>query len=176
VGSWFAPAFSGERIPRFADVLQWAQGRVPLWVDLKHGFADPEDDRLEMAALDLIEGAGMDDQVVISSWDQVALARLKTRSPDLPLAVNLQPRVPDPLGQVASTGARWVVVYWPQTDRQVVTRLQEAGLFVCLTNLFTADYAEAHRLGVDAVTAKDPVAARVALSRKTQREREIFDE
>ena len=89
VGSWFAPAFSGERIPRFADVLQWAQGRVPLWVDLKHGFADPEDDRLEMAALDLIEGAGMDDQVVISSWDQVALARLKTRSPDLPLAVNL---------------------------------------------------------------------------------------
>jgi glycerophosphoryl diester phosphodiesterase len=166
-GSWFAPAFAGERIPRLADVLNWARERVPLWVDLKHGFADPWDDRLERAALDLIERAGMNDQVVISSWDQVALARIQARRPELPLAMNLRPRVPDPVTHVTQAGMQWVVVYWPQTYRWDVARLKEAGLRVCLTGLFTAEYAEAIRLGVDAVTAEDPIAARQALSGTT---------
>jgi glycerophosphoryl diester phosphodiesterase len=163
VGSWYSPAFAGERIPRLADLLEWARGRVGLWVDLKHGFVDPDDGRLEMRALDLIQQANMADQVVISSWDQVALARIKARLPEIPLAVNLRERVADPAGQIAPTGARWVVVYWPQIDHQDVARLHEAGLLVNLVNVFTGDYREALRLGVDAVTVTDPGAARAAL-------------
>jgi glycerophosphoryl diester phosphodiesterase len=164
-GSWFGPAFAGERIPRFADVLDWARGRVALQVDLKHGFVDPGDERLEMAALDLIGRAGMGDQVLLSSWDLVALARVRARCPAIPLAVNLRERVADPLGRVQATGARWVSVYWPQVDRQTVACLQAAGLVANLTGLFTADYAEVLRLGVGAVTAADPGAARAALAR-----------
>jgi glycerophosphoryl diester phosphodiesterase len=78
--------------------------------------------------------------------------------------VNLPQRVPDPVDRIAPTGARWIVVYWPQADRQAVAQLQAAGLTVMLTSLFTGDYAEALRLGVDAVTAKDPGAARAALA------------
>jgi glycerophosphoryl diester phosphodiesterase len=163
VGSWFGPDFSDERIPLFLDVLDWARGRVPLQVDLKHGFADPGDDRLEMLALDLIERSGMEDQVVISSWDRVALARIQARKPAIPLAVNLRERVRDPVAQVAEAGVRWVTVFWPQTDCATVASLQKAGLVVSLANLFTGDYADALRLGVDAVTATDPAAARAAL-------------
>jgi glycerophosphoryl diester phosphodiesterase len=164
VGTWFSPAFANERIPRFVDVLDWARGRVALWVDLKHGFVDPDDDRLEMAALDLIEATDMTRQVIISSWDQVALERILARRSEIPVAVNLRERVPDPVRQIGRTGARWVVVYWPQVDRQTVAQLQETGLVVTLTNLFTEDYAEALNLGVDAVTATDPGAARAALA------------
>jgi glycerophosphoryl diester phosphodiesterase len=163
VGSWFGPQFAGERIPRLADVLSWARERVALWVDLKHGFVGPSDDRLEMAALDLIEEAGMAGRVVISSWDQVALARIAARRPEIPLGVNLRERVLDPVAQVTPSGARWVALYWPQADRQTVVALQEAGLFVALANLFTGDYAEGRRLGVDAVMASDPRTARAAL-------------
>jgi glycerophosphoryl diester phosphodiesterase len=163
VGSWFDPAFAGERIPRLADLLDWARGRVGLWVDLKHGFVDPNDDRLEMRALDLIEQANVGDQVVISSWDQVALARIKARQPEIPLAVNLRERVADPVGQVAPTGARWVIVYWPQIDRRDVAHLQQAGLLVNLVNVFTGDYREALHLGVDALTVTDPGAAHAVL-------------
>ncbi len=165
VGSWFGPAYAGERIPRFLDVLDWARGRIPLQVDLKHGFADPDDDRLEMLALDLIDQAGMEGQVLISSWDRVALARIRARNPAISLSVNLRERVADPAAWVMPTGARWVTVFWPQTDRRTVACLQEAGLAVSLANLFTADYAAALRLGVDAVTATDPGAARAALDR-----------
>jgi glycerophosphoryl diester phosphodiesterase len=164
VGRWYGPEFAGEGIPRFAEVLDWARGRVAVQVDLKHGFVKPGDDRLEMTALDLIEATGMDEQVVISSWDEVALARIRARRSEIPLAVNLPQRVPDPVGRIAPSGARWTVVYWPQVDRQAVAQLQAAGLTVMLTNLFTGDYAEALRLGVDAVTAKDPGAARAALA------------
>ncbi len=164
VGSWFGPAYASERIPRLADVLDWARGQVALWVDLKHGFADPQDDRLEMTALDLIERADMSGQVVVSSWDQVALARIRARQPEIPLAVNLRERVADPAGQITPTGARWVTVYWPQTDRTMVAHLQEAGLVVNLANVFTDDYAQARHLGVDSISASDPGAARMALA------------
>jgi glycerophosphoryl diester phosphodiesterase len=169
VGSWFGPTFSGERIPRFADLLEWARKRVQLWVDLKHGFVDPDDERLEMTALDLIKRADMADQVVISSWDQVALARVRARQPELPLAVNLRERVADPVGHIAPLGAGWVTVYWPQIDRHDVTRLQGAGLLVNLTNVFTGDYTEALRLGVDAVTATDPGGARAVAATSDSR-------
>jgi glycerophosphoryl diester phosphodiesterase len=164
IGSWFSPAFAGERIPRLVDLLDWARGRISLWIDLKHGFVEAEDDRLERTVLDLIGQSAMEQQVLISSWDQVALARVQVWQPEIPLAVNLRQRVADPVGQVRSTGARWVVVYWPQADRQTVARLQEAGYLVNLTDLFTADYDEAVRLGVNGVTAKDPGAAWAALA------------
>jgi glycerophosphoryl diester phosphodiesterase len=165
VGSWFSPAFAGERIPRLAEVLEWARDRVGLQVDLKHGFQEPDDDRLERVALELIERAGMAGEVVISSWDEVALARLHARKPEIALAVNLPSRVPDPAGRVAASGARWVMVFWPQVTTAMVTQLQEAGYRVGLNALFTEDYGEAARLGVDAVTALDPGKARAALER-----------
>jgi glycerophosphoryl diester phosphodiesterase len=163
VGSLHSPGYAGERIPRFAGVLDWARGRVPLWVDIKHGLPGSGDGRLETAVLDLIESAGMASQVVISSWDQVALTRVGARRPEIPLSVNLRPRVVDPVSQVLPAGARWVTLFWPQADRQTVACLQEAGLIVNLATLFTADYREAQRLGVDAVTAPDPGAARKVL-------------
>jgi glycerophosphoryl diester phosphodiesterase len=166
VGYWFGPEFAGERIPLLVSVFEWAKGKVPLQLDLKHGFADPGDDRLEMNVLDLIERLNMNDQVLVSSWDRVALARIRSRQPAISLAVNLRERVADPVAQVSASGARWVTVFWPQTDRLTVDRLQEAGLMVSLANLFTGDYAAALQLGVDAVTATDPRAAREMLGQR----------
>jgi glycerophosphoryl diester phosphodiesterase len=162
-GRWFSPDFAGERIPLFADVLDWARGRVALWVDLKHGFLEPDDERLEKAALELIDNAGMAEQVVIVSWDQVALARIRDHRPELPLAVNLPQRMIDPVAAVRRAGARWVAANWPQVNGQCVAAWHEAGIQVALANLFTNDYGEAQRLGVDAIVTKDPATARVAL-------------
>jgi glycerophosphoryl diester phosphodiesterase len=163
VGRWFGPEFAGQPVPRLDEVLAWARGQVALWLDLKHGFVEDGDDRLEMAVLDLVEGLDMGPQVLISSWDRVALARVRARSPEVALGVNLRERVPDPAGNVLPSGARWVSLFWPQADSRTVAQLQAAGLCVNLCNLFTSDYAQAWRLGVDAVTTPDPIAARAAL-------------
>jgi glycerophosphoryl diester phosphodiesterase len=34
-GSWFGPAFAGERIPRLDEFLRWAQGRIKVYLDIK---------------------------------------------------------------------------------------------------------------------------------------------
>ncbi len=163
VGSWFGPAYAGQHIPRFTEVLEWARGRVPLWVDLKHGFVEAKDHRLERAALELIDRAGMAGNVVIVSWDHVALAWIRDHRPEIPLAVNLPQRLVDPASVVVPLGARWAVLSWPQADRRTVGTLQQAGVRVALANLFTGDYAEALRLGVDAVHSGDPGGARAVL-------------
>jgi glycerophosphoryl diester phosphodiesterase len=163
VGRWFDPTFAGQQVPGLDEVLAWARGRVALWLDLKHGFMDDGDDRLEMAVLDLVEAQGMGRQVLISSWDRVALARVQARRPQITLGVNLRERVPDPAGFVVPSGAHWVTVWWPQADTRSVARLQGAGLCVNLADLFTSDYDQARRLGVDAVTTPNPAAARDAL-------------
>ena len=163
VGTWFDQAYAGQRIPRFAEVLEWARDRVPLWVDLKHGFVESQDHRLETATLELIDGAGMAEQVVIVSWDHVALAWIRERHPEIPLAVNLPQRLVQPEAAVMAVGAQWAVLSWPQADRLRVDRLHEAGIQVALANLFTRDYAEVLRLGADAVHSDNPGEARAVL-------------
>ena len=39
-GSWFAPEFAGERIPRLAEFLPWVKGRAGLFLDVKFGDLD----------------------------------------------------------------------------------------------------------------------------------------
>jgi glycerophosphoryl diester phosphodiesterase len=163
VGRWFGPAFAGQGVPLLEEVLAWARDRVALWLDLKHGFQEDGDDGLEMAVLELVKAQGMGRQVLISSWDRVALARVRACCPQIALGVNLRERVPDPAGTVVPSGARWVTVWWPQADGQSVAQLQGAGLCVNLVNLFTSDYDQARRLGVDAITTSDPSAVRAAL-------------
>jgi glycerophosphoryl diester phosphodiesterase len=163
VGRWFGPAFAGQPVPRLDEVLAWARGRVALWLDLKHGFVDDGDDRLETSVLDLVEAQEMGPQVLISSWDRVALARVQARCPQIALGVNLRERVPDPAENVLPSGARWVTVWWSQADVRSVAQLQGAGLCVNLSDLFTSDYDQVRYLGVNAITTPDPAAARAAL-------------
>ncbi len=79
-GSWFAPEFAGERIPRLAEFLPWVKGRAGLFLDVKFGDLD-EVVRL-IRATDLVEESFF--------WFQHAwMARCFRRiAPDLPLKIN----------------------------------------------------------------------------------------
>jgi glycerophosphoryl diester phosphodiesterase len=161
VGSWFDAAYAGERMPRLADVLDWARDRVFLFLDLKHGFGNSPG--LEDAVLALLDGdAG--ERVVLSSWDQEAMRHVRERRPDLATNINLHGRFVDPLGVIAAAGATWACLWWPDADVEGVARLQAARLTVVLTSVFDGHYAEAAALGVDVLTAADPAAAWAALA------------
>ena len=61
-GSWFDPAFTGEQIPTLYEVLSLAKGMAKVCVELKAA-------NIEAAAVSMIEGLGMVDDVVIFSFD-----------------------------------------------------------------------------------------------------------
>lgn len=39
-GSWFAPQYAGARVPRLEDFLQWVNGRIKIFLDVKRAPLD----------------------------------------------------------------------------------------------------------------------------------------
>lgn len=64
VGGYFADKYSDQRVPTLREVLEWAKGKVGLFIELKYyGY----DQSLEAKVVDLVEQTGMISQVVIMS-------------------------------------------------------------------------------------------------------------
>lgn len=80
-GSSFAPAFAGTPIPTLAEVLEAVEGDVLLNVELK--APDLRDRGLEQAVVDVIEQHGMEEQVLLSSFNPLALRRVQQIDPHL---------------------------------------------------------------------------------------------
>jgi len=80
VGSWFAPAFAGERIPTLAEAIELARGRIKLNIELKF-FGPDHDTRLAPAVADLLRDKDFDSDCIITSFDYDALAEVKEHNP-----------------------------------------------------------------------------------------------
>lgn len=81
-GSWFDSAFTGERIPTLREVLELTRGQILLNIELKKG------DQGKYSMLDLADQtlrevvrAGMERQVLFSSFDLDAVQRIHERDP-----------------------------------------------------------------------------------------------
>jgi glycerophosphoryl diester phosphodiesterase len=87
-GSWFAPEFTGERVPALEDVLDLCRGRLLLNIEMKmHGH--------EKNVVDLVIGAihdtNSDDHCLVTSFDHEAARALKRRAPGLRTGLILGP-------------------------------------------------------------------------------------
>jgi len=123
-GSWFAPAFAGERIPTLAQVL--AAVRLPVNVELKGGA-----EGLEEEALAVVATAGALARVVFSSFDRRLLERLRKRSAEAELAVLWERRrVDDALRLAQRVGARALHLRKDAVSRERVAAAARAGLAV----------------------------------------------
>ena len=155
VGSAFDARFTGEPIPFLYDVLAWAKGRIPLMVELKHGpVFEPA---LDKAVVRLIEDFGMEDDVVIISFDQYALQRVKQLNPNLTTSFIYIARVLNPLCMVEGLE---VDALSPATDYlspEHVQLIQAAG-YACSPGGFWWDYPTLISWGVDSISSNDPAS------------------
>jgi len=80
-GSWFNPQFAGERIPTLREVAAWAGEDILLNIELKstsiHG------DGLEEKVIAIVHEFGLEQRVVISSFNPFALRRVKQLAPHM---------------------------------------------------------------------------------------------
>ncbi|MDU8944289.1 glycerophosphodiester phosphodiesterase family protein [Ovoidimarina sediminis] len=79
VGSWFDPAYSGERVPRLADVLAAAKDRAGVVIELKY-YGHDED--LERRVAAIVEEAGMSDQISTMSLKFPAVQKMRALRPE----------------------------------------------------------------------------------------------
>ena len=168
-GSWFAPAFEGERVPRLATVLAWAADEpgvagLALLVEAKGaGSGDP--------IARAISASPARARAAICSFSPSELRAARVAAPSLPtmLIVDRDRPDDDPVAAARACGATMVNVPWSWLEPREVARLRAAGLQVAGGTADAAvDVATCVRLGLDAVDSNDPglaVAARDRLER-----------
>ncbi len=153
VGSIFDEQFTGEPIPFLQDVLAWAKDRVTLMIELKHGpVFEPE---LDIATVQLIEDFGMEDEVILTSFDQYALQRVKQLNAKLATSFIYIARVRNPLCMVEGLE---VDALSPATDfltLEDVKLMQDAG-YACSPGGLWWDYPTLISWGVDSISSNDP--------------------
>ena len=76
VGSWFAPRFSCERIPRLSDVFDLAPPQAELHLELKHGSSVYPG--IEERVVDFLRRRGARARTVVSSFDHEALYSVRS--------------------------------------------------------------------------------------------------
>lgn len=82
-GSWFRPEFAGERIPTLRELLELAKPHegVQINIELKNGIVLYPG--LEQAVLDEIRDQGMNERIIISSFNHYSLALCKQLAPEV---------------------------------------------------------------------------------------------
>jgi len=78
VGSWFGPEFSAERVPTLAKVLEETRGQARVLIELKYYGHDQQ---LEQRVVDIVEEAGMVNDVAIMSLKHSGIKKFHTLRP-----------------------------------------------------------------------------------------------
>ncbi len=161
VGRYFNADFTGERMPLLAEVLAWAKGRVALMIELKHTppYFNPE---LDLCTVALIEKYDMVDEVIVTSFDQFALRRVKRLNPDISTSLIYVGRFCNPLNLISRFE---VDALSPSTDfmSQDEVKLIQAAGYACSPGGFYWDYDTLLAWGVDTISSNNPASVRPLL-------------
>lgn len=156
-GGWFSPAFTGQRVPTFGEVLGLLSARpgIDLLVELKGAWTVEQ----VRGVTEPVVAAGLAERVLAQSFRPETVAALRTAAPDLRRGLlvrevdrDLADRCRD-LGVVACNPHGLLLVQHPD----LVDRLHAAGLQVMVWTLDEPEHwAVAVGLGVDAIITNRP--------------------
>lgn len=158
-------------IPTLDEVFDAIDGRIFVNVEIKNSPIAPTFDRHRRLA-DLvppvIAAHGMEDAVLVSSFDAVTVRKVRDRAPALrtgQLLVPSDPRIGIEWAARDGIAAANIHRSWPVEDPGVIDHVHDLGLAVCV---WTVDDPEEVRTlaaaGADVIITDDPQAARAALS------------
>lgn len=168
-GSWFGDSFAGESVPALGEVFEGVGNKIPINIELKN-YASPWDSLPEHVA-ELVRFHGLEEKILISSFNPVALRRFRMVLPCVPV------------GMLAVSGIaglwlwnfprRWLVYdavhpHLKDATQRFISQKQKAGLAV---NVYTVnqqqDMKRLAQWGVDGIFTDDPLVARLALGAET---------
>jgi glycerophosphoryl diester phosphodiesterase len=158
LGSWFDPAYAGERAPTLRDVLAAARGRAKVVIELKYYGHDQD---LEARVAAQVDEFGMAEQVALMSLSYPAIQKARAMRPDLRNGVLAATAV----GDLAGLDTDFLAVNVGLASPKLIRAAHAAGkdVYVWTVN----DPLTMSRLisqGVDGLITDEPAAAREVLA------------
>jgi glycerophosphoryl diester phosphodiesterase len=160
-GSWFGPAYAGQRILTLDEVLVWAQSTGTV-LDIEIKNAPVYYAGIEENVVQTLDRHGMTDQAIVISFDHRAVQRVHTLDSRIVTGVLYACRPVDGgLSLARQAGADAVLPHWAYVTSSDVRAAHDAGLSVApwtssdptiLSGLIAA--------GVDAIGTNHPDALR----------------
>ena len=87
-GSWFGAEFAGEPFPTLEEVLTYTKDRIAVNIEIKtEAVTGQAEGGIIQKSLEIVEKAGVQRQVIFSSFDYRALVQLEQLDPDIPKAI-----------------------------------------------------------------------------------------
>jgi glycerophosphoryl diester phosphodiesterase len=133
-GAWFDRGqFAGERVPRLAEVLDWAKGaRMPLAIELKRpnaALGRPRYAGLPERVVRLVRERDLADLVLLHSDNHWDMREVKRLAPEIATAVAVGGAdYIDLVGIVRAAGANGLTIHWRFVDRPLADLVHRAGL------------------------------------------------
>lgn len=137
-GSWYGPAFAGERLPTLGEVCALLRDHerkeTRLFVELKHG--DDVYPGIEGRLAGILAESGLAERATVIGFDHRAIARLQKRAPELATGVLFDARPLDAARLAMETGSRWLCPSLKWVDAELVAQARAAGreIFVWTAN------------------------------------------
>ncbi len=159
-GAWKSDEFKGERVPLLAEVLEAVGQRLLINIEVKGMSLRGAGLEQEVAAL--VEQHELLDRVIISSFNPLALRRVKQANPRLACGLLQAPDSPIFLRDAWLTplipGLNARHPHFSQVNKAVVDRVHARGLVVNVWTVNQTGIARAMiQAGVDGMIGDDPV-------------------
>ena len=163
-GAWFDPSFRGERIPRLAEVLEWAQGRVPLVIEVK---GDPVPRHgIEEELLSFVDHHGMIGETMVISFHHETVRRVKELDPRIATGILYVCSLADTGSTARAARADSVRPQWSYLTPELVREAHADNLTVSTWTVDeVSDMEKVVALGVDSIATDYPGRLRTCLDR-----------
>jgi len=79
IGSWMDPSFSDQRVPTLQQLLALCKNRINVVIELKYYGREK---RLEERVVNIVEAAGMQDQIMVMTLSYAGIQKIKSIRPE----------------------------------------------------------------------------------------------
>jgi glycerophosphoryl diester phosphodiesterase len=162
IGSWFDPAYAGERTPTLRAVLEAAKGRGKVLIELKYYGHDVA---LEARVAEIVEAAGMAGEIGVMSLKIPGLSKMQALRPDWPHGI----LAATALGDLSALQADFLAVNIGQVSLGLIDRVHASGrkLYVWTVDDPVA-MSRMISMGVDGLITNEPALARQVMAARNR--------
>lgn len=161
VGSWFDFRFSTERVPTLAEVLEEVRGASRVVIELKYYGHDQQ---LEQRVVDIVERAGMVNDVVFMSLKYDGVKKMRTLRPKWVIGLLSSAAI----GNLANLDVDFVAVNMGMATFRFIRRIQAVGkqVYVWTVN-DPLSMSRMMSLGVDGIITDEPEMAHKVIAERS---------